>query len=84
MSTEFNIELREFHQFLSEKLSTENIVLSPEEALDEWRSTHSSQDDFGNDVAAVREALADMANGDVGAPLTEFDRNFRDRHGLSK
>jgi hypothetical protein len=33
-------------------------------------------------VLAVREALADVENGDTGVPLEEFDREFRRRHGI--
>jgi hypothetical protein len=37
---------------------------------------------LADDVAAVRESLADMAAGDNGVPLDEFDREFRAKHGL--
>ena len=37
---------------------------------------------FDEDVAAVREALDDIAKGDRGIPFDEFDRDFRKRHNL--
>ena len=71
-------ELGSFHQFISEQLSVGRVDVSPEEALDLWRSQHPDTDD----VLAVQEALADMANGDEGLPIEEFDREFRRRRGL--
>jgi len=34
------------------------------------------------DLAAIREALDDMAKGERGIPFEEFDREFRKRHNL--
>jgi len=82
MSADAQFELRGFHQFLGEKLVAGELAISPEEALDEWRAANRSEAELATDVAAVREALDDMANGDVGVPLAEFDRKFRARHGL--
>jgi hypothetical protein len=82
MSADAQFELHGFHEFLAEKLAAGKSAISPEEALDEWRAAHRSPEEFDEDVAAVRDALEDMANGDVGAPLAEFDREFRLRHGL--
>ena len=59
-------ELREFHQFLSEKLSNGGIDWSPEEAVDEWRRLHPESQAFDQDTAAIQEALSDMADGDRG------------------
>ena len=33
-------DLRDFHHFLGEKLNADGAILSPEEALDEWRRLH--------------------------------------------
>ena len=73
-------ELREFHRFLTDKLSADGIDLSPEEALDEWRRLHPQSQAFDEDVAAIQEALADMAKGDCGIPFDQFDCDFRERH----
>jgi hypothetical protein len=84
MSTDLSADLREFHQFLSTKISAGETEISPEEALDEWRFANRSEEDLAANIAAIREALDDMANGDVGVELAEFDRQFRLRHGLQK
>ena len=75
-------ELRDFHHFLSEKLSAGRIDCSPEEALDEWRRLHPDSQASNEDVAAIQEALTEMANGDREIPFEEFDRDFRKRHNL--
>ena len=75
-------ELRDFHRFLGDKLSSDGIELSPEEVLDEWRRLHPRTQTFEEDVAAIQEALDDMAKGDRGIPFDQFDRDFRNRHNL--
>ena len=75
-------ELRDFHRFLGDKLSSDGIELSPEEVLDEWRRLHPQTQTFEEDVAAIQEALDDMAKGDRGIPFDQFDRDFRKRHNL--
>ncbi len=75
-------ELRDFHQFLGEKLNGGPIDWSPEEALDEWRRLHPDDRAPADDLAAIQEALADLAKGDRGVPFEEFDRAFRQRHNL--
>ena len=74
-------ELREFRQFLSEKVGAEATDLSPEEALDEWRRLRPQPQTFDDEEAAIREALDDLANGDRGIPFEEFDRDFRGATG---
>jgi len=82
MTADAQFELRGFHEYLGQKLAAGEFALSPEEALDEWRAAHHSEANLADEVAAVREALDEMAKGDVGVPLVEFDREFRQRHGL--
>ena len=77
-----NQELREFHNFLADKLSNGGADLSPEEALDEWRQLHPEEQATSEDLAAIQEALDDMAKGERGIPFEEFDRDFRKRHNL--
>jgi hypothetical protein len=82
MPTKTIAELRAFHHFLTDKLGDDGIDLSPEEALDEWRRLHPQTQAFDEDVAAIREALDDMAKGDRGMSFDDFDRDFRTRHNL--
>jgi hypothetical protein len=82
MPTEMIEELREFHRFLTDKLSADGIDLSPEEALDEWRRLHPQTQAFDEEVAAIQEAVDDMAKGDRGILFDDFDRDFPKRHHL--
>jgi hypothetical protein len=75
-------ELREFHRFLSEKVTAAATTLSPEEALDEWRRLHPSTEAIEEDAAAIQEALNDMNKGDKGIPFDDFDREFRARRNI--
>jgi hypothetical protein len=78
MTTETADELCEFHRFLSDKVTGEGRRLSPEDALDEWRTANPAADD----LAAIQESLDDMAKGDRGTPFADFDREFQKRHGF--
>jgi hypothetical protein len=82
MPSEMTEELRDFHRFLTDKLNADGVDLSPEEALDEWRRLHPQTKAFEEDVAAIQEALDDIAKGDRGMPFDQFDRDFRRRHNL--
>jgi hypothetical protein len=82
MSSEMIEELRQFHRFLTDKLNADGIDLSPEEALDEWRRLHPQTTASNEDVAAIQEALDDLAKGNHGVPFDQFDREFRNRHNF--
>jgi hypothetical protein len=82
MSLSVAEELREFHRFVGAKLNDSEVAVSPEEALDEWRRLHAASGTANEDLAAIRESLDDLANGDRGVPFEEFDRDFRKRHNL--
>jgi hypothetical protein len=56
--------------------------VSPEEALDEYRALHPTPEELAESVAAIKKALGDMAAGDTGISLEEFDRQFRDKHKI--
>jgi hypothetical protein len=75
-------ELRAFHQFIGAKLSQQGPECSPEEALDEWRRHYPDAQAATDDLAAIEEALDDVARGDRGVSFAEFDRDFRNRHHL--
>ena len=74
------MRITEFFSKSSQK--DERIDWSPEEALDEWRRLHPDSQALAEDVAAIQEALSQMANGERGIPFQEFDRDFRKRHNV--
>ncbi len=68
--------LESFHRFVGEQLQNAAAVdMSPEKALALWREEQET-------LAAIREGLEDVAAGRT-IPLEEFDRNFRQKHGIS-
>lgn len=69
-------ELTDFHRFIGERLTKDAEAMSPEEALDHWRRENPSPDDHASNVAAVREAIADMQAGDTGRPAKEVLREI--------
>ena len=73
--TETNV-LQRFHQFLGRQLESaaSAVVISPEQALALRRKEQET-------IAAVRDGLADIDAGRT-KPLDQFDREFRQRHGL--
>jgi hypothetical protein len=75
-------ELQEFHRFIGERLKQTEVDWSPEEALDQWRRLHADPKSADEELAAIQEALHDMAKGDRGIPFDEFYRDFRARHDL--
>ena len=77
-------ELRAFHEFLASKLTNGAPELTPEEALDEWRRLNPNAEAEAQELAAIKEALDDVANGDYGMPFAQFDREFRARHFPAK
>jgi len=83
MANNASTELRNFHNFLGDKLTGEGAALSPEEVLDEWRSMNPFRQDLDEDASAIKEALEDLAKGDRGISFDEFDREFRKRQNLS-
>ena len=56
--------------------------MSPEEAVDLWRAQNPRADERAENLAAIRQALADLDAGETGVSLEEFDHDFRHRHGL--
>lgn len=82
MATSITNELAEFHRFVAEKLAKGEADLSPEAVVDQWRELHQDTEGSSKEVAAIKEALAEMAAGDCGKPFDEFDREFRAKHHL--
>jgi hypothetical protein len=82
MNTQVSQELRFFKDFVSEKLESGDAGLTPEEALDQWRSMNPDPEDLQQSVAAVRKALIDMENGDRGRPADDVLSDLRKRYQL--
>ena len=79
MSADTSSELARFQQFILEKLANDASQLSPEDALDQWRSENPSFEELAESVEAVKKALADMQGGDTGRPADEVIADLRRR-----
>ncbi|MBC7821231.1 MAG: hypothetical protein IAG10_30460 [Planctomycetaceae bacterium] len=80
-------ELRAFYDFVGEKLRLGESRQSPASVFDEWQSLHSEneQDEFHDDqddYEAIKESLDAMHAGEPAKSLEQFERDFRERHGL--
>jgi hypothetical protein len=60
-------DLNDFHRF-AEAMLSERQAESLHELVDIWEVERVSPENRAADVAAVRSALRDMENGDVGRP----------------
>ena len=79
MSTQSSNDLANFVSFAQSQLRHDGVNLTPEECLTLYRTQQASADD----IAAVKEALDVMHRGDLGIPLEDFDREFREKNGIS-
>jgi hypothetical protein len=79
MSTESFNDFAAFVNFAQIHLRDDGSDLTPEECLTLYRTQQASAED----IAAVKEALDAMHRGDVGVPLEEFDRQFRQKNGIA-
>ena len=80
-------ELRAFYDFVGEKLRLSESRLTPESVFDEWQSLHSENDqdefiDDQDDYEAIKESLDAMHAGEPAKSVEDFERDFRERHGL--
>lgn len=69
-------ELECFHRFVGKLLASQvpNMV-SPEAAITLWREEQES-------LRSIQEGLDDIAAGRTKS-VAQFDRDFRERHGLN-
>jgi hypothetical protein len=81
MATERANDPRAFHDFLGTKLSSGSNGLTLEEYLDLWEYENSPEEEREETIRAIQHGLEDMHAGRM-RPFEEFDREFRERHGL--
>lgn len=81
MAIERANDLRAFIDFASAKLVTDTSDITLDEALNRWEHENETDDEREETIRAIREGLDEMYAG-RGRPFEEFDREFRERHGL--
>ncbi len=73
---------RAFRDFLDTKLSSGGEDRSLEELIGLWEYENQTDAEQEETLAAIRRGLADVEAGRT-RPLEEFDREFRQKHGLT-
>jgi hypothetical protein len=81
MATERANDLRAFIDFASAKLVTDASDITLDEAINRWEHENAPDEEREETIRAIREGLDEMHAG-RGRPFEEFDREFRERHGL--
>ena len=81
MGTERANDLHAFKNFIEEQLTSESVP-TVDEALARWDSENETEEDREASLKSLREALADMAAGDTGAPMNEALAELRRKHHL--
>jgi hypothetical protein len=81
MSTERRDDIQAFRAFIDEQLTGGGISLTPADALGLWEIRNPSDEEREETLAAIRQGLRDADEGRV-RPFEEFDREFRQKHGL--
>ena len=82
MATERINDLRAFKTFVDEKLSNGGASLTLDDALVDWEYENQTEAEREATLQAIRQGLADVESGRV-RPVEDFDREFREKHGLS-
>jgi hypothetical protein len=72
-------EIDAFHQFATEELRRGAKYRSIDDLYEHWRLTNPSAEEALVNLRAVRAALRDMDNGDVGRDIEDVMRDFRQR-----
>ena len=82
MPTDRREDLQAFRAFIDEKLANGGATLTPTEVLDLWEIQNPTDEEREETLTAIRQGLKDADVGRV-RPLEEFNREFRQKHGLS-
>lgn len=76
------LQLNQFHEYAEQRLTAGSAALDLVELATEWQFQHESQDHMKQDTLAVKAALADMDAGETGRPMSEFMKEFEERHQI--
>jgi hypothetical protein len=76
-------ELARFHEFIGERLSQGDHELTPEEALNRFRSQLVDNAELAESVAALQRALGQADRGE-GMPLDEAMQRLREEFDLPR
>ena len=75
-------QVEDFRTYALEQVCNGGCQLTIDELYDRWRLEHPSDDEFRDDVLALKASLRDIAAGETGRPIEEFSRDIQARHEL--
>ncbi len=81
MSTTIH-DIEEFSEFAKARLGS-GADLNLVDLAAEWQFQHQGPDDLKEDVQAIKDALDAIDDGGTDRPLSVFDAEFRQRHGIA-
>jgi hypothetical protein len=82
MAIDLANDLQAFLTFATEELAHAGTHLTLDDALDLWHYRNTPDTPRRQALDAIQRGLDDMDHGRT-RPVEEFDREFRDRHGIS-
>ena len=75
-------DIERFHEFAISQISDGENELTWRQLFEFWRLDNPSDEEHAEDVAAIQQSLDAMAAGRM-RPFSEFDAEFRTRHGIT-
>jgi hypothetical protein len=75
-------DLRNFEEFAKNKIANSGDTLQLDDLFEEWRLLNPLDDLKRNDLLAIKSAIRDMNNGDLGLPADEVLMEARKRYGM--
>lgn len=75
-------DLNQFQAFAKVAIAQSGDRLTLDDLWDQWRLEHPTQEEFEEDVLAVKEAIDDMERGDRGIPFDQHIDEMRKKHNL--
>ena len=75
-------QLDSFYRFATEQLANGGSEKSIDALYDQWRFENLSPEELLENVAAVKSAIDDMNNGDLGRDAGEVERELREELNL--
>jgi len=74
-------DVERFHDFALALLSEGEEELTWRQLFELWRLNNQSEEQAAQDIAAIQHSLDTMEQGRM-RPFSEFDAEFRARHGI--
>jgi hypothetical protein len=75
-------DLDRFTSYACQMIESGQHSLSIDELFDQWRAENPSDDQYGEDVAAIKASIQDFKNGERGTLAGEHSAQLRRQFGL--